>query len=95
MFVWVSKILQYDRIDVSWGIDINKTSASKVCTILHDWYFKDIGYEFESYVCSGCHHILMMFYELKNFAILKVLITDVFYRMWLKMMQLICWVILN
>ena len=71
MFVWVSKILHCDRIDVSWGIDINKTSASKVCTILHYWYFRDIGYEFEPYVCCGCHDILMMFYELKNFAILK------------------------
>ena len=28
-------MLQYDRIDVSEGIDINKTSASKECDICH------------------------------------------------------------
>ena len=30
-----------DRIDVSEGIYINKTSASKECNICHDWYFLD------------------------------------------------------
>ena len=29
VFVWLIKMLQYDRIDVSEGIDINKTSKSK------------------------------------------------------------------
>ena len=33
-------MLQYDRIDVSEGIDINKTSASKERDICHYWYFK-------------------------------------------------------
>ena len=28
-----------DRIDVSEGIDTNKTSASKECDISHHWYF--------------------------------------------------------
>ena len=36
-------MLQYNRIDTSKGIDINKTGASK-CIICHYWYFKDIGY---------------------------------------------------
>ena len=33
------KILYYDRIDVSEGIDVDKTSASKECTIFHYCYF--------------------------------------------------------
>ena len=32
-------MLYYYRIDVSEGIDINKTSASKECDICHYWYF--------------------------------------------------------
>ena len=28
-------MLYYDRIDVSAGIDVNKTSASKVCDVCH------------------------------------------------------------
>ena len=33
------KMLYYDRIDVSEGIDVNKTSKSKECNIFHYWYF--------------------------------------------------------
>ena len=36
------KMLEYDRIDLSEGIDINKTSASKECDICHYWYFLNI-----------------------------------------------------
>ena len=35
------KVLEYDRIDISEGIDMNKTSASKECNICHFWYFLD------------------------------------------------------
>ena len=61
-------MLYYDRIDVLEGININKTSASKECDICHYWYFKGVGYKFQSYVCNGCHDISMMTYELKNIA---------------------------
>ena len=27
------------------------------CMICHCWYFKDIGYKFEPYVCNKCHDI--------------------------------------
>ena len=46
MFVWVMKMLQYDRTDVSGGIDINKTSESNECMLCYYWYFKDVGYKF-------------------------------------------------
>ena len=35
-------MLEYDRIDISEGIDFNKTNLSKECDICHYWYFKDI-----------------------------------------------------
>ena len=34
-------MLEYNRIDISEGIDRNKTSASKECNICHCWYFLD------------------------------------------------------
>ena len=40
--------------------------------ICHYWYFKDIGYKFEPYVCNGCHDKSMMAYALENIAILNV-----------------------
>ena len=40
--------------------------------ICHYWYFRDITYKFQPYVCNGCHDISMITYELKNIAILNV-----------------------
>ena len=39
-------MLHFDRIDVSAGIDINKTSASKECNICHYWYFLNYSFKF-------------------------------------------------
>ena len=37
-------MLRYKKIDVSEGIDVNKTSASKEYELYHYWFLKDIGY---------------------------------------------------
>ena len=42
-------MLQYEKFDVSEGIDTNKTSASKEDMLCHYWYFKDVGFKFELY----------------------------------------------
>ena len=46
--------------------------------LFHYWYFKDIGYEYEQYVCNGCHDLLVMAYDLNDFMILNI--KDVDYR---------------
>ena len=51
-------MLEYDKIDISEGIDVNKISASKECDIFHYWYFKDIGFKYEPYLCNGCHDLM-------------------------------------
>ena len=33
------KMLIYDRIDTSEGIDVDKTNESKECKLCHYWYF--------------------------------------------------------
>ena len=33
------KMLYFDKINVTEGIDVNKTSASKECDVYHCWYF--------------------------------------------------------
>ena len=75
-------MLQYEKIDVSEGIDTNKTSASKQQMLCHYWYFKDVGFKFESHVCNKCHDVLMTAYELKNIAILNVKGVDFTYILW-------------
>ena len=61
-------MLRYQKIDISEGIDVNKTSASKECKVCHYWFFKDIGFESEEHVCNGCHHVLTRSYSLENIA---------------------------
>ena len=65
-------MLQYEKIIVSEGIYVNKTSLSKECMLSHYWYFKDVGFKFEPHVCNKCHAVLMTAYELKIIEILSV-----------------------
>ena len=41
-------MLEYDRIDVSEGVDTNKTGVWHHCIICHHWYFLRIKNSFES-----------------------------------------------
>ena len=51
-------MLEYDRINISDVIDVNETNASKECDICCYWYFKDIGFKYELYLCNGYHDLL-------------------------------------
>ena len=59
-------MLRYQKIDVSKGIDVNKTSASKECELCCYWFFKDIRFKFEEHVCNKCHDLLTIVYSLKD-----------------------------
>ena len=39
MFVWIIIMLEYDRIDILEGIDVDKTDKSKECMFCQNWYF--------------------------------------------------------
>ena len=41
-------MLQYERIDASEGVDVNKTSLSKECELCHYWFFKDVDLNLKS-----------------------------------------------
>ena len=69
-------MIQYEITDVSEGIDLNKTGVSKDCMIFHYWYFKDSGYEYEQYVCNGCHDLSMIVFDIDNFMILNIKSVD-------------------
>ena len=63
---------EYDRIDISEGIDVNKTSASKECDICYFWYFKDIGFRYGPYLCNGCHDLMQKGMSFNDVAIVYV-----------------------
>ena len=70
------KMLYFDRIDVSKGIDVNKTSASKECDVCHYWYFLHYSFKFQPNVCNRCYDLLMMSMNLSNIAILNIKVSD-------------------
>ena len=65
-------MLEYERIDISEGIDINKTNLSKECDICHYWYFKNIGFKYEPYLCNSCHDLMQKAISFSNVAIVYV-----------------------
>ena len=40
-------MLFYDTIDVSEGTDVNKTSASKACSVCLYWYFLNFSFKLQ------------------------------------------------
>ena len=65
-------MLEYKRIDISEGIDINNTNSSKDCDICHYWYFKNISFKYEPYFYNGCHDFMQKAMSLNNIAIVYV-----------------------
>ena len=65
-------MLEYKRIDISEGIDANKTNLSKEYNICHYWYFEDIGFKFEPYLCNGCHDLMQKSMNFNNIAFVYV-----------------------
>ena len=66
------KMLKYDRIDISEGIDVNKTNLSDECDIWHYWFFKNIGFKCEPYLCNGCHDLIQKTISFNNIAIVYI-----------------------
>lgn len=59
-------IIYYDRIDISEGIDVNKTSASQECIMCNYWYIFDKGFKFQLNVYNGFCDVLIMSTDLIN-----------------------------
>ena len=62
-------MIEYNRIDLDEGIDVNKTSSSRECWLCHYWYFLDKNFNYQKYYCDGCDDISMKTVSIKNLAI--------------------------
>ena len=93
------KMLEYERIDISEVINVNKTNLWKECDICHCWCFKDIGFKFEPYLCNGCHNLMQKAMGFNNIAVAYVVygsayiwnmevLAELIFGIWVKMMQL-------
>ena len=68
--IW--KMLEYERLDISEGIGVNKTNLSKEYDISHRWYFKDIGFKYEPYLSNGCHDLMQKVMGFNNIAVVYI-----------------------
>ena len=51
-------MLEYDRIDVCKGIDVNKANDYRECIICYYCFFLEINFRFQSKGCGGCHDLM-------------------------------------
>ena len=65
-------MLYFDRIEVSEGVDVNKTSESNKCDVCHYWHFSNNFSRLQPNPCNGCHDLLMMSMNLSDIAILNI-----------------------
>ena len=65
-------MLQYERIDISEGIDLSKSNKSVKCMICCYWYFKDIGFRLQTFACNGCHDFSMIDQNLDDVLVLNI-----------------------
>ena len=66
------KMLAYERINVSDGIDVNELDESKKCMLCHYWYFLDKSFNYGPYLCDGCYNMTQKCNELKNIVIIRI-----------------------
>ena len=65
-------MLANERIDISDGIDVNKSDESKECTLCHYWYLLDKNFRYRPYLCDGWYNMTQKCNKLKNIAIIRI-----------------------
>ena len=65
-------MLEYDRIDISEGIDVNKNkNISRKCSLCKFYYFLDKNFNYGPYLCDGCYDMSLKATSMQNLAIIN------------------------
>ena len=67
-------MLEYDRIDISQGIDIDKSNKSNI--------FLDKNFSYDSYLCNGCHYLMQKAMSFNDVAIVSIKGNDYRIHFW-------------
>ena len=65
-------MLEYERIDISEGIDVGKTNKSKECMFCHYWYFLNKSFSYGPYLCDGCYNMTQKSIDFENIDIVYI-----------------------
>ena len=71
-FVLIIKLLVYEKINISDGIDVDMSDKSNGCMLYHYWYFLDKNFSYGPYLCDGCYNMTQKCNKLKNIAIIRI-----------------------
>ena len=64
-------MLEYDRINLSEGTDVNKCEdASRKCSLCQYYYFVFKKFNHQRHICDGCHDISKKAISMQNIAII-------------------------
>ena len=74
-------MISYERTGKSEGIDFNKGENLVKYMICNYYYFKDIGFKYQPYICNGCHDFSMTVQNLGD--VFVVTIKNVDYRVYI------------
>ena len=65
-------MLEYNRIDLSEGIDNKKCKeTSRECGLRTFYYFLDKNFNYGPYLCNGCHNMSLKATSMRNLAIIN------------------------
>ena len=51
---------------------IKQVCQENVIFVTIDWYFEDIGFKYEKYLCNSCHNLMQKAMSFDNIAIVYV-----------------------
>ena len=66
------KMLEYERIDIADGIDVDVSDKSRKCMLCYYWYFIKKNFNYGPYLCDGCYNIMQKCNKPKNIALLHI-----------------------
>ena len=70
ILVLIKNMLEYNRIDISEGIDTNKNILTrKKCYLCGYWYFINKNFNYQKYMCNGYHDMSMKAISMRNLCI--------------------------
>ena len=65
-------MLEYNRVDISEGIDIKKCKeTSRECSLCKFYYFLDKNFNYGRYLCKCCYDMSLKAVSMQNLAIIN------------------------
>ena len=65
-------MLKYDKIDITEGIDVDKTNKSREYMFCHYCYYLNKNFSYGPFTCDGCYNIVQRSTNFKNIAIVHI-----------------------